>query len=230
MISGTNGFCLSLPEIFLFVFADAILTLYHIYDPCMEGSINYLKSVYFEQAKGEKMPLLRIDPDHSVAGFQVRHMMISNVRGQFNSIRGTIAFDPEDITSSTVEVEIDASGIHTGISKRDEHLKSPDFLDVENHPQIIFRSTRVEPSGTRRFIIFGELTIRGVTRTVSLETEYVGPVKDPFDQGASYGFSTATEIDREEFGMTWNVGMEGGGFVVGKNVLINLELEADLVQ
>lgn len=174
------------------------------------------------------MSAWKIDPDHSVAGFQVRHMMISNVKGQFNSIGGTIIFDPDDIAASSVEIEMDASGIWTGVQKRDEHLKSSDFLDVARHPKITFKSTRVESAGLRRFIVFGELTIRGVTREVPLETEFYGPVKDPFESGTSYGFSISAKINREEFGMTWNVGMEGGGFVVGKHVLISLEIEADL--
>ncbi len=176
------------------------------------------------------MALWKIDPDHSVAAFHVRHMMISNVRGQFNSIAGVITFDPEDIGESTVDVEIDASGIFTGIRKRDEHVRSADFLDVEKHPKMTFKSIRVEPAGPRHFIVFGELTIRGIKRAVSLDTEYSGPVKDPFEPGTSYGFSASAKINREEFGMAWNVGMEGGGFVVGKNLTITLEVEADLAQ
>lgn len=195
----------------------------------MQVVISRKTLIYSSKRKENRMPILKVDPDHSVAGFQVRHMMISNVRGQFNSINGNITFDPNDIAESMVDVEIDTAGIWTGISKRDEHLKSGDFLDVGSHPKMTFKSSRVEPTGPRSFIVFGELTIRGITRAVALETDYSGPVKDPFEQGTSYGFSASAKINREEFGMTWNVGMEGGGFVVGKNVLITLEIEADLV-
>lgn len=173
------------------------------------------------------MAIWKIDPDHSVAAFYVRHMMISNVRGQFNTMTGSINFDPADIATSSVEVEIGTAGIWTGIQKRDEHLKSADFLDVEKHPRMFFKSTRIEPSGGKNFIVFGDLTIRGITQGVSFEAEYSGPVKDPFEAGTSYGFKAVTKINREDFGMTWNFAMEGG-VVVGKQVTIMLELEADL--
>ncbi len=169
----------------------------------------------------------KIDPDHSVAAFYVRHMMISNVRGQFNTLSGFINFDPDDIATSSVEVEIGTAGIWTGVQKRDDHLRSADFLDVEKHPKMFFKSTRVEPAGGKDFTVFGDLTIRGITHGVTLETEYSSPVKDPFEEGTSYGFKVVTKINREDFGMTWNFAMEGG-VVVGKQVTIMLDLEADL--
>ena len=169
-----------------------------------------------------------IDPDHSVAGFAVRHMMISNVRGQFNKISGVVLFDPPDLDHLSVEAEIDAEGIYTGIQKRDEHLRSPDFFDVTRYPKIVFKSTKAEAGGGNRCKVTGNLTIRDVTRPVTFEVEYSGPVKDPFDEGGtSIGFSASTEINREDFGVLWNAPMEGG-VIVGKEVRITLDVEADL--
>ncbi len=170
-----------------------------------------------------------IDPDHSVAAFAVRHMMVSNVRGQFNKIAGTIYFDPADIDHSYTEAEIEAAGITTGIAKRDEHLRSPDFFDVAAHPKIRFRSSKVEAVGGSRFNVIGELTIRGITRIVTLQAEYFGPVKGTDDE-TSIGFSATVRINREDYGITWNVALEDGGVVVGKDVQIVLDIEADLAE
>ena len=171
-----------------------------------------------------------IDPDHTVATFRVRHMMVANVHGQFNKISGTIYFDPADIPHSSVEVSIDATAIYTGIPKRDEHLRSEDFLDVGNHPRIIFKSIKAEKNGSNRFRVTGDLVMRGITRQITLDAEYFGPVKDPFEEsGRSIGFVASTTLNREEYGMTWNVAMERGGMMVGKEVTITLEVEADLV-
>jgi polyisoprenoid-binding protein YceI len=171
-----------------------------------------------------------IDPDHTVATFSVRHMMVANVHGQFNTISGTIHFDPADSPHSSVEVTIDATAIYTGIPKRDEHLRSEDFLDAGNHPRITFRSTKAEHIGSNRFRVTGDLAIRGITRQITLEGEHFGPVKDPFEEsGRSIGFVASAAVNREEYGMTWNVPMELGGLMVGKEVRITLEVEADLV-
>ena len=170
-----------------------------------------------------------IDPDHTVATFSVRHMMVANVHGQFNKISGTIHFDPADIPHSFVEVSIDAAAIYTGIPKRDEHLRSDDFLDAGNHPSITFKSTKAEGTGSNRFRVTGDLTIRGITRQITFEAEHFGPVKDPFEEsGRSIGFVASATINREEYGMTWNVAMESSGVMVGKEVTITLEVEADL--
>jgi polyisoprenoid-binding protein YceI len=169
-----------------------------------------------------------IDPDHSVAAFAVRHMMVSNVHGQFNKISGTIRFDPSDIGHSSVEAEIDASGIYTGIPKRDEHLRSPDFFDVEKHPQIFFKSTRVEPGSGNRFGLTGNLTIHGVTRPIVFDVEYLGPVKGTEEGETCVGFTATTAINREQYDIMWNVALlEKGGFVVGREVQITLDVEAD---
>jgi polyisoprenoid-binding protein YceI len=171
----------------------------------------------------------KIDPDHTAAAFSVRHFMITLVRGQFNKISGSIQYDPDKPGLDLVEVEIEAASIYTGIAKRDEHLCSPDFLDVEKFPMIRFKSIRVEPVAVNHFKVTGELTIRGNTRPVTLDAEYLGRVKSPFDEDISLGFSASTRINRLDFGVNWNFNMENGGLVVGKDLLLNLEVEADLV-
>jgi polyisoprenoid-binding protein YceI len=168
-----------------------------------------------------------IDPDHSVAAFVVRHMMVTNVRGQFNKISGTILFDSTDLTKSSVETIIDVSGIYTGIKKRDEHLCSPDFFGVEIYPQIIFKSTKSEIAGENHYKINGDLTIRGITRSVTLDAVYCGPEKSPFGE-TSIGFTAKTTINREDYGIIWNMALESGGVMVGKEVHIYLDIEADL--
>lgn len=171
-----------------------------------------------------------IDSSHSDAQFAVRHLMLSNVKGFFHGVSGVIEFDPENPSGSSVEAAIDASTLNTGIQDRDDHLKSEDFLDVANHPQLTFKSTAVE-TGTGTGVwgtIHGDLTIRGVTHPVALEVTQFGPVKDPFQGQTHIGFNAATSIDRGEFGMKWNAGLEGGGVIVGETVQITLDVEAIL--
>jgi polyisoprenoid-binding protein YceI len=169
-----------------------------------------------------------IDADHSVAAFTVRHMMVSNVHGQFNKIAGSIRFDPADISHSSVETGIEVEGIYTGIQKRDEHLRSPDFFDVEKYPRIVFKSTKVESGAGNRFRVSGDLTIHGVTRTVTFDAQYLGPVKGTEEGETVIGFAASTTINREDFGIMWNVALlEKGGVVVGKDVQITLDVEAD---
>lgn len=168
-----------------------------------------------------------IDPDHTVAGFVVRHFMITNVRGQFNKITGTIHFDPSDVAHSSVEAAIDVKSIYTGIQKRDDHLCSQDFFDAAKYTQIIFISTKVESTGRNRFTVTGDLNIHGITCLITFEVEHFGPIKSPYGE-TSIGFTATTRINREDFGMTWNEPMEGGGVIVGKEVQITLDAEADL--
>ncbi len=169
-----------------------------------------------------------IDPDHSVASFSVRHMMVSNVHGQFNKISGAVQFEPFDMARSSVQAEIDASGIYTGIVKRDEHLRSPDFLDAEKYPKILFKSTKVESAGGPGFRVSGDLTIHGITRPVVLNAEHFGPVKGTEEGETIIGFTASTSINREDFGIMWNVALlEKGGVVVGKELQITLDIEAD---
>jgi polyisoprenoid-binding protein YceI len=164
-----------------------------------------------------------IDPSHSEVQFIARHMMISKVRGRFRALAGTIlvAEDPEQ---SSVEATIDAASIDTGDPNRDAHLRAADFLDVERYPTITYRSTAVRPAGNK-FAVDGELTVRGVTRPVTLDVEYCGVAKDPWGNPRA-GFVGHTEIDRDDFEITWNQMLEGGGFLVGRGVKIELDIEA----
>jgi polyisoprenoid-binding protein YceI len=168
-----------------------------------------------------------IDPDHTIALFSIRHLMIANVKGHFSKITGTLHFDPSDITSSSVEVTIDAASICTGIKKRDDHLRSPDFFDVDKYPEIIFKSSKVEITGSNRCKVHGLLTIHGVTRPLILDVEHFGPVKSPFG-ATSKGFTVTAMVNREDYGLIWNVPMEGSGVLIGKDAKITLEAEADL--
>lgn len=170
-----------------------------------------------------------IDNDHSVAAFVVRHFMVTDVRGQFNGISGTIHYNPPDLTSLSVEVKINASSISTGIAKRDEHLKSEDFLYVKEFPEIVFRSREIELTGINSCIVRGELTIRGVTKPVALAAEFLGPIKSPWGE-TCIGVKATTSINREDFGASWYVAMDNNGFVAGKEVYIELNVEADLAQ
>ncbi len=156
-------------------------------------------------------------------------MMIANIRGMFNSINGTILYDADDISRSSVDAAIDVRSMTTGIRKRDEHVLSEEMLDAATYPTITFRSTRVVPEGKNRANVHGDLTIHGVTRPVVLDAEYFGPIKSPFGGEITLGFSASTKVNREDFGILWGSdSMEGGGFVAGKEVEIALDVEADL--
>jgi len=168
-----------------------------------------------------------IDPAHSVVELAVQHMMFSTVKGRFANVAGTIVLNEADLSASSVSAEIDASSIDTGEAQRDGHLRSGDFLDVEAYPTITFRSTGVVPRGRDRFILVGELTIRGVTQEVSLEAELVGKATDPWG-GQRAGFAASTAINRKEFGLTWNQALEAGGVLVSDQVKISLEIQATL--
>ena len=169
-----------------------------------------------------------IDPDHAVARFSVRHFMIANVEGIFSRMTGLIEFDPPDLGRLTVEAEIEVKSLTTGHAERDEHLLSEDYFDGERYPKIIFKSAKTEPAGGNRGKVTGDLTLRGITQPVILGFEYSGPVKSPFSGKSCIGFSATGKVDREVYGMTLSHPMEGGGLVVGRDVQIHVELEADL--
>ena len=169
-----------------------------------------------------------VDPDHSVAAFSIRHMMVADVHGQFNRIAGTISFDPGHINDSKVEVTFDASSIITGIQKRDEHLKSADFLDTANYPEVSFKSSRIESISGNRAKVTGNLTLHGVMKQVTLGAEFSGPVKDPFGGGLTMGFSASTLLNREDYGIVWNQPMEDKGVMIGREIRLIINLEADL--
>ena len=169
-----------------------------------------------------------IDAAHSTAEFSAKHMMITTVKGRITDVRGTLTIDERDPARSTAAVELDVASIDTRSEQRDGHLRSPDFLDVERFPAITFRSRRVE--GARRaagtaFRVVGDLTIRDVTREVTLDATYEGQGKDPWG-GERVSFSATTKIDRRDFGLTWNAALETGGVLVSNDVRITLEVQA----
>ncbi|HEX7119187.1 MAG TPA: YceI family protein [Longimicrobiales bacterium] len=170
----------------------------------------------------------RIDPTHSSVEFATKHMMFTTVRGRFKTVDGTITVDEDRPENSKVEVEIDAASLDTGVEDRDEHLRSADFLDVEAHPKITFRSKRVEGAHGEpgdRFRVTGDLTIRDTTMEVTLDATFEGRGKDPWG-GERAGFAAGTEIDRRDWGLRWNQALETGGILVGNTIKIEIEAQA----
>ena len=165
-----------------------------------------------------------LDQAHKRVGFVVRHMMVGTVRGAFDDATATIAVG-EDPLQSSVNATLQTASITTGQGDRDTHLRSGDFLEVEKYPTLEFRSTGVKSHHDNEFVLSGELTIKDVTRTVDLEVEFEGCGRSPFGQDV-FGFTAKTEINREDFGLTWNVAIEAGGVLVGKRIRIEIEGEA----
>jgi len=171
------------------------------------------------------MAVYTIDPAHSSAHFSVRHMMISNVKGEFTKLSGTVAFDAANPVASKVDVTIDVASLHTRDDQRDGHLKSADFLDAEKYPLIKFVSASVQSDGHDEYLVKGDLTIHGVTHEVDLHVEGPTPeVKDPWGN-IKAGATASAKINRKDFGLVWNVGLEAGGVLVGEEVKINIEVE-----
>ncbi|HKQ70428.1 MAG TPA: YceI family protein [Polyangiaceae bacterium] len=166
-----------------------------------------------------------VDAVHSSVGFTVRHMVVAKVHGQFTKWSANLALDTDDLTRSQIDVHIDAASIDTRDEKRDAHLKSADFLDVEKSPEISFKGTRVEKARGDAYRVVGDLTIRGVKREVVLDVEFGGRAKDPWG-GERVGFTAKSKIDRKEFGLQWNAALETGGVLVGETVDITIEVEA----
>jgi len=165
-----------------------------------------------------------IDAAHTEVGFEVKHLMISKVRGRFGAVSGTIHLHDQDLSASSVAAEIETASIDTRQEQRDEHLRSADFFDVERFPVISFRSTRVERAGDG-FQVTGDLTIRDVTRPVVLSVRDEGRGRDPWG-GERAAFSASVTIDRRDFGLTWNQALETGGLLVGNDIRISLEVQA----
>ncbi len=166
-----------------------------------------------------------IDPNHSNAQFAVRHMMVSTVRGEFGKLSGTVDFDGKDVSKAAVQAKIDSTSINTRVADRDTHLKSADFLEVDKFPAITFKSKRSSPAGDGRFTLVGDLTIRGVTREVTLDVE--GP-SSPIKDGSGNvraGATATTKINRRDFGLTWNRVLEAGGVTVGDEVAVTIDIE-----
>lgn len=176
---------------------------------------------------GDELPAAgtyQLDPSHSSIGFSVRHLMVSKTKGRFADFSGTVVI-AEDPLQSSVEVEIQVASIDTREETRDGHLRSPDFFDIENHPVITYRSTKVTPAAKGTWEVEGQLTVRDSTRSVPLTVSFEGGAIDPWG-GARIGFEAHTELDREAFGLTWNQALETGGVLVGKSVKIDIEAEA----
>ena len=167
----------------------------------------------------------KVDPVHSVAEFRVRHMMISNVRGQFTGVTGSLTYDPANLEKSSVEASVDVATINTHDAQRDTHLKSPDFFDAEKFPALTFHSTRVTRRANGTLAVAGPLTIHGATKEVEFAVEGpTPPMKDPWGN-TRIGVSATTKIDRRDFGLNFNAALEAGGVMVGEEVSITLELE-----
>ncbi len=165
-----------------------------------------------------------IDKSHSQINFTARHMMISKVRGRFEEWTGTVNFDETTPINTTVEIEIAAASLNTREEQRDRHLHSSDFLDVENYPVLTFKSKRVEEDDANSGRLIGDLTIRSVTKEVTLDVEYNGIGTSPWGTTVA-GFSATTTINRKDWGLNWNVALEAGGFLVSDKIVIDIELE-----
>jgi polyisoprenoid-binding protein YceI len=166
-----------------------------------------------------------IDPAHSGAHFSVRHLMISNVKGEFNKVSGTVTFNPENPAESRVEATIDVNSLHTRDEQRDAHLKSADFFDAATFPSISFVSKSVAANADGEYLVKGDLTIHGVSKEVTLRVEGPTPeVKDPWGNMKA-GAAATTKINRKDFGLSWNVALEAGGVLVGEEISITLEVE-----
>lgn len=166
-----------------------------------------------------------IDPAHSVAEFKVKHMMISNVKGEFSGISGKLTLDTEDLTHSSIEAAIDAATVNTREPQRDTHLKSADFFDVAQYPTLSFRSTKVVRMGEDTLAVSGELTMHGITRNVTFAVEGPSaPGKDPWGN-QRIGLSATAKVSRKDFGLTWNAALETGGVLVGDEVTITLDVQ-----
>lgn len=167
----------------------------------------------------------KIDPAHSIIGFAIRHLEINWVEGRFKDFTGTIRYDEKEITKSSVEFTAKVESIDTGVAPRDKHLRTADFFDAAKYPEMTFKSTSVERKGKDRYVLHGDLTLKGVTKQVELPFTITGAIKDPWGN-TRFGISAQAKIDRRDFGITWGNAMENGGLDVGNEVTINLQLEA----
>jgi polyisoprenoid-binding protein YceI len=166
-----------------------------------------------------------IDTGHASANFAVKHLMISTVNGTLGDVTGKVEVDDKDVTKSKIEATIDVKGINTKQAKRDEHLRSKDFFDVEKFPTMTFKSTKIEKGEGTKLKVTGDLTIKGVTKSVTLDGDLTAEVANPFSKAKTRGFSGTTSINRKDFGLAWNVALETGGVVVGDEVKISVDTE-----
>jgi polyisoprenoid-binding protein YceI len=165
-----------------------------------------------------------LDASHSTVEFAVRHMVLSTVKGQFSDISGTILYDENDLSRSSIEVVIKVASINTNNAKRDDHLKSPDFFDAGTFPEITFKSTKIEKTGDS-YLLTGTLTMRNVTKEISFPFEVTGRLTDPWGN-IRMGAEASLKINRQDYGISWSKTLDGGGLVVGDEVKIGLSVEA----
>lgn len=180
-----------------------------------------LTTVAIEDLTGD----YQLDPAHTQLAFVARYAMVTKVRGQFNDFEGTVHIDAQDPSKSSAEVRINAASISTGNEDRDTHLRNADFFDVETYPEILFKSTRVDELGDDRYRVTGDLVIKGVAKPVSVDIEYTGSAKDPFGNLRA-GFDGKAEVNRKDWGVTWNAALETGGFLVGDKIRLELDISA----
>src|SRR5688500_1503166 len=166
-----------------------------------------------------------LDPAHSSIEFSAKHMMISTVRGRLGEVNGELIVDERNPANSTVEVTVDIAGLTTNEASRDTHLRSADFFDADNHPEATFRSTRVEPLSEDRFRVTGDLTIRGTTRSITLDVEREGEGVDPWGN-VKAAFAASTTLNRKDFGLNWNVALEAGGVLVSDKIKLESSVQA----
>jgi polyisoprenoid-binding protein YceI len=171
----------------------------------------------------------QIDNVHSHVGFSVKHMMVTTVRGQFKNYSGKVDIDAKDFTRSSFEGEIEVASIDTGNPDRDKHLRSNDFFDAENHPKITFKSSSIESKGENDYVVNGSITIRGVTKPVALDVEYLGTSKNPYGKTVT-GLSVRGTVNRKDFGVAFNAVLETGGVAVGDKVKLEVDVEAIAVE
>ncbi|HEX5267238.1 MAG TPA: YceI family protein [Acidimicrobiales bacterium] len=167
----------------------------------------------------------QIDPAHSRLGFVARHAMVTKVRGKFNDFSGSLYLDEADPSRSTAEVTVQMGTVETGQPQRDEHLRTSDFFEVEKYPTMTFKSTKAERNGQDNYRLTGDLTIKGVSRPVTLDIEYNGLVRDPFGNDRA-GFEARTVINRKDWGLTWNAALEAGGVMVSDKITLELDIAA----
>jgi polyisoprenoid-binding protein YceI len=170
----------------------------------------------------------KVDTAHTSIEFAARHMMVSTVRGHFNEFTAEVELDPEDLAHSWVTAEIRAASLDTREEKRDTHLRSADFFDVEKFPLITYKSGQIESRGENKFLVQGELTIKDATRPIELEAEFLGMQTSPYGFRVA-GFEAIGQLSREDFGLTWNVALETGGFMVADEIRLRLDGEVDEV-
>jgi len=166
-----------------------------------------------------------IDPSHSQADFSVKHLMITNVRGSFRGVKGTVDWDGKDPSTVKIDATVDVATVNTGEGKRDEHLKTPDFFDAAKHPTMTFKSKKATAASNGKFKVVGDLTLRGVTKEVTLDVDGPTPeIKDPWGN-TKVGATATTKINRQDFGVSWNKALDAGGVVVSDSVTVTIDLE-----